>query len=343
MAQDPATDGRAFIEARAAWDVTLDGESLVKELEPRLLSLSLSETRGEKADELQITVHDHDGLAEPPPQGSRLRVSLGWQAGSEVTPGLVDKGEFLVDEVKWNGPPDVVTITARSADLKGSFRTRKNHIWKGETIGAIVSSIARDHELEARCHADLAGILIEAREQANKSDMAFLRDLARVHDAIATVKGGALIFAPIGATTTATGAQIPSLTISRTVCSSYSWGRASRDKAEKGASAQWTDTESAKRKTVEIGAEPRRRLKRIYGSEAEARAAASAEANRLDRASASLDLELALGDPRISPNNTITAEGFRAHVDAQKWLVDKVTHRMDRAGLKSSITLESAS
>lgn len=342
MAADLAPAGRAFIEARAAWDVTLDGQSLVEQLAPRLISLSLSEKRGEEADELQITVHDHDGKFAPPAQGSRLRVSLGWAAGSAVTPGLVDKGEFLIDEVTWSGPPDVVTITARSADLQGTFRTRKGKIWRETTIGEIVSAIAGEHKLAARCHPDLAGEAIAAAEQNNKSDMAFLRDLARRYDATATVKAGALIFAPIGAETTPTGRTLPSLEISRGSCSRYSWRRAGRDKAEEGAEAQWHDTAAGKRQTVTVGEGKRRRLKRVYGSEADARAAASSEAKRLARDSASLELELALGDPRIAPGMRISASGFRAHVDGAGWLVASCSHTMGRSGLKSSITLEIA-
>lgn len=342
MTTAPALAGQPYIEPRAAWDVTLDGVSLTKDYAPHLISLRLSERRGEEADELEIVVKDNDGQFAPPPQGSVLRVSLGWLRGSGVKPGLVDKGSFTVDEVSWDGPPDRVSIRARSADFKDSFRTRTNKVWKETTLGAIVRAIAASHGLNARAHPDLSGTSVKAEEQGNKSDMQFLRDLGRRYDASATVKGGALIFAPIGAATTATGAVLPTATISRGQCSRYSWKRCAREKAQDGAEAQWHDHKSGKRKTSITGGTNRKRLKRVYASEADAKTASESEHRRLKRASANLDLDLALGNPALSPGMRVTTSDFRPHVDATTWLVASADHEMDGRGLSTRIALEVA-
>ena len=342
MASSPTITGQPYIQPRAAWDVLLDGTSLTADYAPRLISLRLSERRGEEADELEITVHDHDGKFTPPPQGAVLTVRLGWLRGTGVVPGLVEKGSFTVDEVNWEGPPDRVCIRARSADFKQSFRTRRNKVWKDATIGTIVSEIAKLHGLTVRCHPYLAGQTVSAAEQGNKSDMQFLRDLARRYDASATVKAGALIFGPIGASTTATGAILPTATIKRSQCSRYSWKRCARDKAQDGAEAQWHDHKAGKRKTHSTGGTNRKRLKRVYSSEADAKAACKSEHQRLQRASASLDLNLAFGDPRLSTGMKVSVSNFKPHVDAGKWLIASADHQMDARGLTSSLTLEVA-
>lgn len=342
MASIPVLAGQPYVEPRAAWDVTLDGQSLTAKIAPRLVSVRLSERRGEEADELEIVVHDTDGLFDPPPQGSVLRLSLGWLRGTGVTPGLVDKGSFIVDELTCEGPPDRVCIRARSADFKESFRKRTNKVWKDTTLGVIVGEVAGAHKLTARCHPDLAGQAITAAEQGNKSDMQFLRDLARRYDATATVKGGALLFAPIGATTTATGASIPTATIRRQDCSRYSWKRAAREKAQDGAEAQWHDKAEGKRKTVSTGGSNRKRLKKVYASEQDARAAGKAEHQRLKRASASLELDLALGDASLAPGVTVFVAGFRPHIAASRWLVAACEHQMDARGLSCQLTAEVA-
>jgi phage protein D len=337
---DPIIVTARHVEARAAWDVTLDGVSLTSTIAPRLISLRLSERRGEEADELEIVVHDHDGLFAPPPQGSILRVSLGWLQGTGVTPGLVDKGGFIVDELSWEGPPDRVSIRARSADFKNSFRTRINQVWKDTTLGAIVAAIAGRHGLVPRCHAELADQSVTAAEQGNKSDMQFLRDLARRYDATSTVKAGALIFVPIGATTTATGAALPTGQISRSDCSRYSWKRCARDKGQDGAEAQYHDTKAGKRETVSTGGTNKKRLKRVYASKADADAASKAEHQRLQRASASLDLDLSLGNPLLIPGMHVTVSDFKPHVDAAKWLIASADHQMDGRGLSTRLQLE---
>ena len=330
----------AYIQPKAAWKVTLNGRDLTEKLAPRLMSLRLSERRGEEADELEIVLHDSDGKVAIPPEGAVLRVLLGWERGSEVTVGLVDKGSFTVDEVAWDGPPDRLTIRARSADLKESFRTRRNKAWIATTIGAVVTEIAARHGLVARCHADLLQSAIAAAEQSNKSDMQFLRDLARRHDATATVKAGTLIFAPIGAATTATGAKLPTATITRRQCSSYAWHRASRENAQDGVEAQWHDKASATRKTVTTGGTNRKRLKKIYASEADAKTAARAEERRLERAAADLDLTLALGDPGTAPGRRVNLSGFKSQIDGTRWIIASADHAMDDRGLTTRLALQ---
>jgi phage protein D len=340
MASAPVIVGQPYVEPRAGWDVALDGKSLTSTFAPRLISLRLSERRGEEADELEIVVHDHDGLFSPPPQGSILRVSLGWLRGTGVTPGLVDKGSFVVDELSWDGPPDRICVRARSADFKDSFRTRTNQVWKDTTLGAIVTGIAGRHGLTPRCHLDLAGQAVTAAEQGNKSDMQFLRDLARRFDATSTVKAGSLIFAPIGATTTATGAVLPTGRIKRGDCSRYSWKRCAREKAQDGAEAQYHDTKAGKRETVNTGGTNKKRLKRVYASKGDAHAASKSEHRRLQRASASLDLDLSLGNPLLMPGMHVTVSDFRPHVDEAKWLIASTDHHMDARGLSTRVTME---
>lgn len=336
---DPA--GTApYVQPRAAWRVTLDGEDLTATLAPRLISLRLSEKLGEEADTLEIVVHDTDGQFEPPRQGARIAVQLGWERGTGVPLGLVDKGSFVVDELTWSGPPDRATITAHSADFKGSYRTRKTRDWHGLTLGAIIAQIAADNGLRPACHPDLAGLAVAAAEQHNKSDMQLVRDLGRHFDATATVKAGALIFAPRGAATTANGKAMASITITRQQVSSVTWRRAAREKAPDGVEAQWHDQDEGKRKTVSTGGSNRRRLKRVYPDEASARAAAKAETGRLVRASATVEVSLPYGDARMVPGMPVRLSGFREHIDIVPWKITAIDQDHGATGLNAKISLQ---
>lgn len=57
-----------------------------------------------------------------------LNVQLRWKQGGDVTPGLVDKGSFKVDEVAHSEAPDVVTIRARSVDFTSDLKTRRKEL-----------------------------------------------------------------------------------------------------------------------------------------------------------------------------------------------------------------------
>ncbi|HEX2794688.1 MAG TPA: contractile injection system protein, VgrG/Pvc8 family [Croceicoccus sp.] len=333
---------QAFSQPRAAWSVLIDGKDLTDRFEPLLVSLRLTEQRAEACDELELTLVDSRGEIVLPPEGARLQVSLGWERGTGVPIGLIDKGSFLVDEIAWDGPPDRITLRARSADMAKSFRNRKSRTWNGKTIGQIVAQVAADNGLAAACHPDFAATVVTSIEQANKSDMQLLRDLGRRYDAIATVKAGHLIFAPIGADTTVGGTAIRSIELTRSTGDRYSYRRASRERAQDGADATWHDQDAAKQKTASRGGSNRKRLKRVYASQADADAAAKSETDRLARAAASFEMTLAYGDAAITAGMKATLSGFKSEIDGHKWRIARVEHEMDSNGFRSRLEMETA-
>ncbi|MEG3182113.1 contractile injection system protein, VgrG/Pvc8 family [Sphingomonas sp. LT1P40] len=322
--------------------VVLDGRDLSDRLRPRLISLSISERRGDEADEIELVIDDSDGAAAMPPEGAVLEVSLGWKQGAGVIPGLVPKGRFKVDEVEHSGPPDTIVVRGRSADFTSHLKTRREKTWHDTTIGAVAADIAGRNALQPRCAPRLAGIQLKTLVQSRESDMALLRRLGRDHDAVATIKGGALILAPIGAGETATGKPLPAIELHRRDGDRHSYRVAKREEAE-GVSATWHDRKSAKRKMITVGKEDgSRRLARTFPSEATAKAAASAARQRGNRQPVSLDWSLALGRADISPEHKIMVAGFRAEIDAVKWIVGEATHTLTDGGLSSALKLERA-
>lgn len=158
----------------ADWRVTLDGVDLTDRIRPRLVSLALSEKRGDEADQLDVVLSDHDGMLAIPPEGAVLRLHLGWKQGRDVTPGLIDKGSFKVDDVSHSGPPDQITIRARAADFTSEIRNRRSQSWANTTLGAVLSEIASRNGLTARIASALASIALPALSQSRESDVAFL-------------------------------------------------------------------------------------------------------------------------------------------------------------------------
>jgi phage protein D len=344
-ATDPGT-GRQLGNI-PAYKVELDGKDITDRFRPRLVSLRLSEKRGGEADQLDIVLDDAAGDLAIPKEGVVIRMWLGWAQGKDVSPGLVDKGRFKVDEASHGGPPDQITIRARSADLDGGYRTRKERSWRATTLGAVIRQIAADNGLEARIGGNLAGIAIPVLEQHEKSDMALVRELGRKYDAVATVKDRKLLFSPVGSATTTSGAAIPALALQRRkgkLADRHEYRRVARETYD-GAEARWHDQDSATRKTVKVGgkgAGKPKRLKHVYATEADAKAAASSEAKRAARAGAEMDLQLALGDAAIYPDRPTTLTGWKAEIDAQKWLIAEVEHSVDSAGFRTMLKLETA-
>lgn len=318
-----------------------DGTDLADKINPRAIELRLTEERGGEADQLEITLQNHDGRLVAPEPGKILSLSLGWVSGSDVAVGLVDKGRFKVDEVEESGPPDVIMIRARSADFTGDYVKRRTQAWKDTTLGAILRTVAGRNGSSALVHPDLSAKPIDAIEQHGKSDMAFVKDLGQRYDAVATWKDRRLVFMPIGSATTTSGKAIPTIALTRRDGWTWRFTRAQRDEHD-GAEAEWHDKAAGRRRRVTAGGSNRKRLKRTYASEAEAKQAADAEAAKRKRGGYEFTYELAFADMALQPNAKASLSGWTSKIDAVKWLVTSVETSFAPDGLHQRIKLESA-
>jgi uncharacterized protein len=329
---------------KAAWKVTLDGTDLTNRFKPFLISVTVTEKRGGEADELEIVLDDKDGLLDLPKRGAILKVAMGWERGTGVTLGLIDKGEFKVDEAAWSGDPDQITIRARSADLTSEFRTRRERHFVAKTVKEIVSKIAADNGYTPHIDAALGAKVVPAIGSGAKSDAVFLKELGKRFDATATVKSARLIFAPIAKGQTASGASIPTVTLTRLDISRPRYSAIDRE-SYAGVEAVWHNKATGQRETVShevtSGGTPKR-LRKVYANQADATHACEAEANRSGRAKGKFEGSLSLGQPHIYPDTPVTLSGYKAEIEAQKWVVAEDAHKMDGSGgLTSNLTLES--
>ncbi|KHS07388.1 phage late control protein [Xanthomonas phaseoli pv. phaseoli] len=321
------------------WRVVLDGVNLTERIAPRLLDLTLTECRGGEADQLDLRIHDHDGKMALPKRGVRLAVALGWKAT-----GLVDKGTFIVDEVEYSGAPDIIAVRARSADLTANMRIRRERSWHDTTLGAVLNMLAGEHALTPRVAEALAKIKLPHLDQANESDMNLLTRLGQRFNAVATVKAGALVFAPIGAGTTATGKPLPTATLTRRDGDQHRYSVADRD-AYTGVRAYWVDKGKARRQSVLVGTDDNAKsLRESYADEATARQHAHAELERVKRGMAKIDYTLALGRADLSAEQKIFLDGLKPEISGISWLIARVTHTLNGSGgFSTSMQLESSS
>jgi phage protein D len=318
-----------------------DGTDLTDKIDPRFVRLSLSERRGGEADELSITLQNADGKLAPPSKGKWINLELGWVSGDDVPIGLVNKGRFRVDEVGLEGPPDAITIHARSADFSGAYPKRRSRTWADTTVGAVLTQIAARNGITASIHPDLASLPIDAIEQHNKSDMAFVQDLGRHFDALATWKNKKLIFMPVGSKTNASGKTLATHTLTRQDGWKWRYTDSDRD-AQNGVQAQYHDHDGGVRRTVSTGGSNVHRLKRVYASKANAERAAKSSLAKRQRSKSKLDYDLAVADCTLRPNLAMTMKGWPDIVTEQKWLVDTVEIDMGAGGIAQRVTFEAS-
>lgn len=319
-----------------SYRLVVDGRDITPTVQARLQRLSLREARSGEADQLDITLDDSDGKLRIPARGAKVQLQLGYTRGG----AMADKGEFVVDEVEHSGAPDVINITARSANMRGKLRSRTSTSWHRQTLGKVVADIAKRNGLELTIESALAAKQLQHIDQTNESDVNFLARVAELHDAVATVKKGKLLFLPIGTAANAKGQAMPRVTITRQSGDRHRYHSADRN-SYTGVRAYWHDKGSAKRQAAVEGQEENlKTLKESYASEAAALAAARAEMGRLARGESTFELSLAIGDPFLMVQGTFAVQGFKAEIDSTEWLAKTIEHTLDDQGLVTRLELE---
>lgn len=313
------------------WRVVVDGKDMSARVAPRLMSLSITECRSDQADQLDLVLDDADGRLALPRRGVSVRVYLGWDGPR----GLVDKGTFEVDEVEYSGPPDTITLRARSADMGNALRTRGTRSFHKTTINAIVETIAKAHKL-----TPVVGLFGKTKvahiDQTDESDLAFLNRIGKRYDAVATIKDGKLLFMSVGTGSTASGKDMPTIELTRRDGDHIRYHVADRD-SYTGVHASWQDKGKAKRRHVLAGVIGNaKRLRQLYASEEDALEAARAEWARLRRGMATLRFDLAYGRPDLAPQTKVRFVGTKEPISSTVWLLSRVTHKLDDSGLTTS-------
>ena len=320
-----------------AFRLTVDGLDIAQLISPRLMTLELTDNRGVEADQLSITLSDHDGLLSIPPKGAVLRLWLGWS-----DTGLVDKGTYTVDETEHSGAPDVLSIRARSADLRKGLKTKRERSWSNTTLGDVLGDIAIGNGLTATIAGALDGLPILQLDQANESDANLISRLGEEFDAVASVKAGCLLCLPAGGGKTASGMDLPHIVLTREDGDQHRYLQADRDSYD-GVRAYYYDVNSAKKQeAIAGGGDNLKDLRHTYSDQQSAMRAARAEFRRLQRGSATLSYSLAMGRPDLIPELTYTLQGVKAEIDEIIWYGGNVQHSLSAdGGYTVSLELES--
>jgi phage protein D len=320
-----------------AYRLTVDGKDIAQLISGRLMSLELTDNRGLEADQLSITLSDHDGLLAIPPTGAVVRLWLGWS-----NTGLVDKGTYTVDETEHSGVPDVLSIRARSADLRKGLKTKRERSWSKTTLGDVMRDVAVGNGLKATIAEALGAASILQLDQANESDANLISRLGEEFDAVTSVKAGCLLCIPAGGGKSASGMNLPHITLTRADGDQHRYLQADRDSYD-GVRAYFYDVNSAKKQeAVAGGGDNLKDLRHTYSDQQSALRAARAEFRRLQRGSATLSYALAMGRPDLIPELTYTLQGVKAEIDEIIWYGGNVQHSLSAdGGYTVSLELES--
>lgn len=358
--------------------LSINGKPFNTDALSRIISISLTDKSGFEADELTVSLSDHDGKLALPPKSAEITIALGY-----IETGIVDKGSYKITEVSWSGAPDTLHITAQSADTSDRFSEAKEKSWHKTSLKEIIESIAAANGYTPIIGKAYQDEKIEHIDQSNESDAAFLSRLAERYDAIATVKHGRLLFVSSGEATTASGQPLPTIRITRNSGDQYTF-RYSNTESYNAVRAYYIDKQTGKKHEVVItedNYDPVKKtvtttkkyktkrkdgkthktttkevteikqadttgkkiktLRHTYQSPKTAATGARAAYKKLKRGAMEFDISLAVGRPDVAPESPVTLQGFKPEIDAEKWVGKETVHTLDGNGLTTAVKLQS--
>ncbi len=322
---------------KPAYRLEVNGQNITPTLSGLLVDLTLTDERRDKADQLDITLDDSKGTLAIPPKGATVKLWIGFDES------LVFKGVFTVDECEHSGPPDQLTIRARSASFKGTLINQKREqSWHLITLGDMLRTIAKRNGLTPAISSDLDSFMIGHLDQANESDISFVNRIAPLHDAVANVKADHLIFTKTGSSQSAGGKSLDGINIDRSQCDGHNYSEQDRDSDYTGVQANWNDTAAGTQNNEVVGSNTKLKvLAKTYPSQADALQAAKSEWDKIQRLGKTLQLDLALAIPTLGPEIPVTVTGYKAEINAHSWVTERTTHSMTEDGYTMSVEMES--
>ncbi len=323
------------LKVKPQFMVALGAADVTARLRDRMMSLVVVDNPGGESDTLEIQLDDRDNEIESPRRGAVLTVAMGYEGEA-----LYPMGQFTVDEVEPSGPPDILVIRAKAADMREGLKAQRSRVFRDTTIGDIVAEIAAEHGLKPAVAQALAGIAVAHRDQTNESDMHFLTRLGRDFDAVAAPKGGFLVFAPPSTGQNTAGETLEKVRLTRADLTS--WRATTADREEHGSvRARYRDMGAARTRFATAGSgEPVKTLRPMHRDQATAQAAAEAALAKARRATNGVELVLP-GRPAVLSQTPVELVDLRAEFLGD-WVAGRVEHRMDFTGAGFATTINGA-
>ena len=317
--------------------VNSNGNDITQAIGDRLLGIRVTDQAGQKSDTCELTIDDRGQRLGLPEIGTRLEVFLGYDS-------LTKMGTYVVDEVSMSHPPAVVKVRAKAMSLAPEYKTPKTRSWDNQTIGQIVTTIAGEHGLTPRVATIYATRLIEHIDQTEESDAHFLTRLASIYGAVSKPIEGNLVFVPEGQGRAASGQTLGSITIDVGDCKSYSATLKDRGNFTNVAT-KYIDKATGQERTIVVPVEGARigfgqtgdtfRDRKLYPSEEEARAAATARGTQLAKGEIRVKINM-IGTPGIFAEHPVRLSGFNTGINEQL-IIHSVTHDFSARGFTTSL------
>lgn len=167
-------------------------KNVTQEISKYVSSVTYTDNEEEYADDISLELDNSTGIWFEkwyPDEGDILKLYIGYQDKQ------FDTGTFEVDEIVLSGPPNRIEVKAISAGISKELRTRNNKAFEKQTLKQIAMYFAKKHGFTIVDDTNMLNqINVDRKTQENKTDMAFLSDIAKDYGFLFSIKGEKMVF-----------------------------------------------------------------------------------------------------------------------------------------------------
>ncbi len=184
----------SYIVSSPQWILIYSGVNISVDVSQMVLAIRYVDRLDAASGELELELEDSTELWQGPwypALGDVVSLQIGYSGGA-----LLDCGEFQIDELELDGPPDVMRLRCLAAYVTSAMRTANTVAYENMSIEEIAGQIAAKYGLAlVTASSESANDVAFARvTQRRQMDLEFLKRLAREHNFDFTVRAGQLIF-----------------------------------------------------------------------------------------------------------------------------------------------------
>jgi uncharacterized protein len=174
------------------WILTYRGVNITADISRMVVSISYQDELGGRSGELEIELEYRDKRWQGawfPHQGDVVSLLIGYSG--EL---LLPCGDFQVDDLELEGPPDVFHLRCLPAWITPSLRTRSSFGYENQTLLQIAATVAARHGMTVVGASNQNNVSYLRITQKQETDLEFLHRIAIEHDYDFTVRGTQLVF-----------------------------------------------------------------------------------------------------------------------------------------------------
>jgi len=169
-----------------------NGKDITTDVSKYISSISYTDHEEGMSDEATFTFDNSTQIWSEdwyPTQGDTIELYMGYNDK------IFKCGLFEVDEIVLAGPPNTIEIKTIAAGITKALRTRNNHAFEAQTLRQIALYFCNKHGFTLVDNSSLMSqINVERKTQENKTDLAFLSEIAKEYGLIFSLRGSKLQF-----------------------------------------------------------------------------------------------------------------------------------------------------